>query len=72
MFDLARRYRNEGMSAYLQLKEDEFVGEAYGYTATKHQREVGNRYFDAVKKSIDGKESSTLALIASTKEAQFV
>ncbi|MEL7834177.1 isocitrate lyase [Fodinibius sp. Rm-B-1B1-1] len=72
MFNLARRYRDEGMAAYSELQEAEFAGEAYGYTATKHQREVGTGYFDTVKKSIDGKESSTLALSGSTEEAQFV
>lgn len=72
MFDLSRRYRDEGMAAYSELQEAEFADEVNGYTATKHQREVGTGYFDAVKKSIDGGESSTLALSGSTEEAQFV
>lgn len=71
MFDLARQYKDRGMAAYSQLQEAEFAGEANGYTATKHQREVGTGYFDAVKKSIDGGKSSTLALEGSTEEAQF-
>jgi len=72
MFSLAERYRDEGMAAYSQLQEAEFAHEAKGYTATKHQREVGTGYFDAVKKSIDGGNSSTLALTGSTEAAQFV
>lgn len=72
MFNLASRYKEEGMFAYSQLQEAEFVNEINGYTATKHQREVGTGYFDAVKKSIDGGNSSTLALKGSTEEAQFV
>lgn len=72
MFNLASRYNEEGMAAYSQLQEAEFDSEKYGYTATKHQREVGTGYFDAVKKSIDGAKSSTLALTGSTEEAQFV
>lgn len=71
MFDLAREYKDRGMAAYSQLQEAEFAGEVNGYTATKHQREVGTGYFDAVKKSIDGGKSSTLALTGSTEEAQF-
>ncbi|WP_440999391.1 isocitrate lyase [Fodinibius sp. SL11] len=72
MFNLARQYRDEGMAAYSLLQEAEFSDEQNGYTATKHQREVGTGYFDAVKKSIDGEQSSTLALSGSTEEAQFV
>lgn len=72
MFNLASRYKEEGMFAYSQLQEAEFANEANGYTATKHQREVGTGYFDAVKKSIDGGKSATLALKGSTEEAQFV
>ena len=72
MFNLARQYRDEGMAAYSLLQEAEFSDEQNGYTATKHQREVGTGYFDAVKKSIDGEKSSTLALSESTEEAQFV
>ena len=72
MFNLASRYKEEGMFAYSQLQQAEFANEANGYTATKHQREVGTGYFDAVKKSIDGGKSATLALKGSTEEAQFV
>jgi isocitrate lyase len=71
MFSLASRYKQEGMYAYSQLQEAEFANEVNGYTATKHQREVGTGYFDAVKQSIDGGKSSTLALNGSTEEAQF-
>jgi len=72
MFNLASRYKEEGMFAYSQLQEAELANEANGYTAIKHQREVGTGYFDAVKKSIDGGKSATLALKGSTEEAQFV
>lgn len=71
MFKLANNYRDKGMAAYSVLQEAEFADEEIGYTATKHQREVGTGYFDAVKKSIDGEKSSTLALTGSTEEAQF-
>ncbi len=71
MFKLANHYRDKGMVAYSVLQEAEFADEEIGYTATKHQREVGTGYFDAVKKSIDGGKSSTLALTGSTEEAQF-
>ena len=71
MFDLARGYAREGMSAYVRLQEQEFSSEEHGYTATKHQREVGAGYFDAVLEAISGGESSTLALRGSTEEAQF-
>ncbi|MGM0546053.1 MAG: isocitrate lyase, partial [Bacteroidota bacterium] len=69
MFDLAYHYRDEGMAAYSRLQEAEFGSEVNGYTATKHQREVGTGYFDAVKSAIDGGKSSTLALNGSTEEA---
>jgi isocitrate lyase len=71
MFDLARGYAQEGMSAYVRLQEQEFALEQAGYTATKHQREVGAGYFDAVLEAISDGESSTLALKGSTEEAQF-
>jgi isocitrate lyase len=70
MFQLARGYRERGMSAYVELQEREFALEADGYTATKHQREVGAGYFDQVAQAIS-KDSSTLALHGSTEEAQF-
>jgi isocitrate lyase len=71
MFDLARGYGERGMSAYVELQEHEFELEKAGYTATRHQREVGAGYFDAVLDAISGGESSTLALKGSTEEAQF-
>jgi len=72
MFDLARGYAEEGMSAYVRLQEQEFSLEGFGYTATRHQREVGAGYFDAVLDAVTGGESSTLALKGSTEEEQFV
>jgi isocitrate lyase len=71
MFDLASGYAREGMSAYVRLQQHEFELEEQGYTATRHQREVGAGYFDAVLEAITGGESSTLALKGSTEEAQF-
>jgi len=71
MFDLARGYAEEGMSAYVRLQEQELAAEEHGYTATRHQREVGAGYFDAVLEAVTGGESSTLALKGSTEEAQF-
>jgi isocitrate lyase len=71
MFELARGYADEGMPAYVRLQEREFELEADGYTATRHQREVGAGYFDAVLGAISGGESSTLALVGSTEEEQF-
>ena len=69
MFELARGYADEGMSAYVRLQESEFAFEEHGYTATRHQREVGAGYFDAVAQALG--ESSTLALEGSTEAAQF-
>jgi isocitrate lyase len=69
MFELAHGYAREGMSAYVQLQEQEFAQEEHGYSATRHQREAGAGYFDAVLKTLG--ESSTLALDGSTEEAQF-
>jgi isocitrate/methylisocitrate lyase len=71
MFDLARGYGEEGMSAYVRLQEREFELEDEGYTATRHQREVGAGYFDLVAQAVAGGESSTLALEGSTEAAQF-
>ncbi len=70
MFDLARGYKEEGMPAYVRLQEAEFASEAAGYTATRHQREVGTGYFDLVASAITPK-SSTTALEGSTEAAQF-
>lgn len=71
MFKLARGYRERGMAAYSELQEAEFASEADGYTATKHQREVGTGYFDEVAQAIAGGESSTTALEGSTEQEQF-
>lgn len=71
MYTLAHRYKSEGMAAYSALQEQEFSAEAFGYTATKHQREVGTGYFDLVTQTISQGEASTLALKGSTEEAQF-
>jgi len=71
MFELARGYAAEGMPAYVRLQEREFGLEADGYTATKHQREVGAGWFDEIAQAVSGGQSSTLALKGSTEEAQF-
>jgi isocitrate lyase len=71
MFDLARGYADEGMTAYVRLQEHEFALEQDGYTAARHQTEVGTGYFDLVSTTIAGGASSTLALKGSTEEAQF-
>ena len=71
MFELARGYKDRGMAAYSELQNAEFASEADGYTATRHQREVGTGYFDAVSVAIKGGASSTTALSGSTEEAQF-
>jgi isocitrate lyase len=71
MFELAKGYKEEGMTAYSRLQQAEFAAEAHGYTATRHQREVGTGYFDAVSEVISGGASSTLALTGSTEKAQF-
>jgi len=71
MFKLARGYRDRGMAAYSELQESEFAAESEGYSATKHQREVGTGYFDEVAKVIAGGETSTAALTGSTEEEQF-
>ena len=70
MFDLARGYAREQMTAYVRLQEDEFALEEHGYTATRHQREVGAGYFDLVTQAVSP-DASTLALRGSTEEAQF-
>ncbi|MDH4260618.1 MAG: isocitrate lyase [Gammaproteobacteria bacterium] len=71
MFELARGYRQTQMSAYVSLQEAEFAAEAHGYTATKHQREVGAGYFDDVTQTITAGTSSITAMKGSTEEAQF-
>jgi len=70
MFELARGYAQEQMPAYVRLQENEFAMEEFGYTATRHQREVGAGYFDLVTQAVSP-DSSTLALKGSTEEAQF-
>jgi isocitrate lyase len=72
MFELASDYRRRGMAAYSELQEAEFASEAAGYTATRHQREVGTGYFDAIATALSGGQSSTVALTESTEAAQFV
>ncbi len=71
MFELASQYAQDDMTAYVALQEREFALEAEGYTATRHQREVGAGYFDEVAKVISGGTAATLALAGSTEEAQF-
>jgi isocitrate lyase len=71
MFDLARGYKAQQMTAYVALQESEFAAEEKGYTATKHQREVGAGYFDAVTQTVAGGTSSITALAGSTEEQQF-
>ncbi|MFO0727319.1 MAG: isocitrate lyase [Myxococcota bacterium] len=71
MFELAHGYAKEGMTAYSRLQEDEFAAEAHGYSATRHQREVGTGYFDEVAQVISGGLASTLAMDGSTEKAQF-
>ena len=71
MFELARGYAERGMAAYSELQQAEFAAEPHGYTATRHQREVGTGYFDDVAQAISGGESSTTALGGSTEAEQF-
>ncbi|HEY6662447.1 MAG TPA: isocitrate lyase [Sphingomicrobium sp.] len=72
MFELASDYRGRGMAAYSELQQAEFASEAAGYTATRHQREVGTGYFDAVATAVSGGQASTVALSDSTEAAQFI
>ena len=71
MYELARDYAKRGMAAYSELQQDEFASEEHGYTATRHQREVGTGYFDQVAEVISGGKSTTLALEDSTEAHQF-
>ena len=71
MFHLAQGYRERQMPAYVELQEAEFAAEARGYTATRHQHEVGTGYFDAVTRIVEGGASSVTALTGSTEEDQF-
>jgi len=72
MFELASEYRGRGMAAYSELQQAEFASEAAGYTATRHQREVGTGYFDAIASAVSGGQASTVALKESTEAAQFI
>ncbi|GIN06879.1 MULTISPECIES: isocitrate lyase [Shouchella] len=71
MFELSRQYKHRGMAAYSDLQQAEFASEAHGYTATRHQREVGTSYFDEVAQVVTGGTSSTTALKGSTEAEQF-
>ena len=71
IFDLAKKYKQQGMKAYSKLQQQEFESEKDGYTATKHQREVGTSYFDAVSNAISSGKSSTTAMKDSTEKEQF-
>ena len=71
MFDLAQGYARDNMTAYVKLQQAEFAAESRGYTATKHQREVGTSYFDNVVQVIQSGQSSVTALTGSTEESQF-
>ena len=71
MFELSRDYARRGMTAYSELQQREFASEEVGYTATRHQREVGTGYFDQVAQVVSGGLASTLALAGSTEAAQF-
>ena len=71
MYALAADYKNRGMTAYADVQGAEFAAERSGYTATRHQREVGTGYFDAIAEVISGGKASTLALSESTEAAQF-
>ena len=71
MFKLAKGYKERGMAAYSELQQEEFASEAEGYTATRHQREVGTGWFDAVAVAASGGRSSTTAMAGSTETEQF-
>ncbi|MCY8671572.1 isocitrate lyase [Bacillus haynesii] len=71
MFELARQYKHRGMAAYSDLQQAEFASEVHGYTATRHQREVGTSYFDEIAQVVTGGTSSTTALKGSTEAEQF-
>ncbi len=72
MFELASGYRDRGMAAYSELQQAEFASEASGYTATRHQREVGTGYFDLIAQTVSGGDASTTALAESTEADQFI
>ena len=72
MYELSRGYRDRGMAAYSELQNAEFAAEEHGYTAHRHQREVGAGWYDAISVAVKGSASSTTALNDSTEDAQFV
>jgi isocitrate lyase len=72
MFELASDYARRGMAAYSQMQEREFEAQSAGFTAVRHQREVGTGYFDAVAMAVSGGKSSTTAMSGSTEAAQFL
>ncbi|RPF76032.1 MAG: isocitrate lyase, partial [Rickettsiales bacterium TMED254] len=71
IFELAEKYKKEGMTAYSEIQQNEFLREKDGYTSVKHQREVGTSYFDAVSNTISSGKSSTTAMKDSTETEQF-
>ena len=71
IFELAEKYKKEGMAAYSRIQQQEFAREKDGYTSVKHQREVGTSYFDAVSNTISSGQSSTTAMAGSTETEQF-
>ena len=71
IFELAEKYKKDGMAAYSKIQQQEFDREKDGYTSVKHQREVGTSYFDAVSNTISGGKSSTTAMEGSTESEQF-
>ena len=71
LFELAEKYKKEGMSAYSKIQQQELDREKDGYTSVKHQREVGTSYFDAVSNTISDGTSSTTAMKGSTESEQF-
>ena len=71
IYELAEKYKKEGMTAYSRIQQQEFAREKDGYTSVKHQREVGTSYFDAVSNTISSGQSSTTAMAGSTESEQF-
>jgi isocitrate lyase len=71
MFELARSYREHGMAAYSELQRAEFASEPRGYTATRHQREIGTGYFDLLNMAASGASAPTVAMAESTEALQF-
>src|SRR5262249_31582464 len=71
MFELARSYREHGMAAYSELQRAEFASESCGYTATRHQKEIGTGYFDLLNMAASGASAPTVAMAESTEALQF-